>query len=143
MRTNKSFVLQSNEEHHLGMSPLLKITGLGLVSCIPLDYMHLCLLGIMKKIIRCMVRGTYVPNSYGSVRLSKDQIVLINQRMIVISKWICSDFARVPHDLNEFKTFKSTELRQIMIHTGPYLFKNIICLQKFYDFQYFYVNINM
>ncbi|KAL4127356.1 hypothetical protein QTP88_011530 [Uroleucon formosanum] len=99
------------------MSPLLKITGLGLVSCIPLDYMHLCLLGIMKKIIRCMVRGTYVPNSYGSVRLSKDQIVLINQRMIVISKWICSDFARVPHDLNEFKTFKSTELRQIMIHT--------------------------
>lgn len=33
LRTDESFVLQSNKEHHLGMSPLLKITSLGLVSC--------------------------------------------------------------------------------------------------------------
>lgn len=91
----------------------------------------------MKKIIRCMVRGTNVPNSYGSVRLSKDQIVLINQHMIVISKWISSDFVRVSHDLNEFNTFKSTELRQIMLYTGPYLFKNIICLPAYKNFMIF------
>jgi len=46
LRTDESF---SNEEHLIGTSPLLSITGLGLISCIPLDYMHLCSLGIMKK----------------------------------------------------------------------------------------------
>ncbi|XP_008180430.1 uncharacterized protein LOC103308576 [Acyrthosiphon pisum] len=42
LRTDESFVLRLNEEHHVGVSPLLEISGLGLVSCIPLDYMHLC-----------------------------------------------------------------------------------------------------
>lgn len=74
LRTDESFVSCSNEEHHVGVSPLLEISGFGLVSSIPLDYMHLCCLGIMKKILKFMVRGTLVPNSCGSIRLSRDQI---------------------------------------------------------------------
>jgi len=57
-RTNESFLNRSNEEHHVGISPLLRISGFGLVSDIPLDYMHLCCLGVMKKILHCIVEGT-------------------------------------------------------------------------------------
>lgn len=39
-RTDDSFLNRTNEEHHVGISPLLDITGIGLVSSIPLDYMH-------------------------------------------------------------------------------------------------------
>jgi len=133
-RTNESFLNRHNEEHHVGISPLLQISGIGLVSDIPLDYMHLCCLGIMKKILHCVVRGSKVPNACGPIRLSKDQILLVNKRMKIISKWLCSDFARVPRNLNEYHTFKATELRQIMLYSGPFLFKHIISLPAYNNF---------
>lgn len=133
-RTNESFLKRSNEEHHVGISPLLRISGFGLVSDIPLDYMHLCCLGVMKKILHCIVRGSKVPNECGPIRLSKDQILLVNKRMKIISKYLCSDFARIPRNLNEYHTFKATELRQIMLYTGPFLFKHIISLPAYNTF---------
>jgi len=48
----RTFINRSNEDHYIGTSPLLRIIGLGLISCIPLDYMHLCCLGIMKQILQ-------------------------------------------------------------------------------------------
>lgn len=47
LRTDKDFILQLQQEHHKGNTPLEKI-GIGLVSNVPLDYMHLVCLGIMK-----------------------------------------------------------------------------------------------
>lgn len=101
LRTDESFVLHLNEEHHVGVSPLLEIYGLGLVSCVPLDYMHSCCIGIMKKILHFMVRGSTVPNSYGSTRLSRDQIENVSCRMEIVRQFLCTDFARVPHNLND------------------------------------------
>lgn len=132
LRTDESFVSCSNEEHHVGVSPLLEISSFGLVSSIPLDYMHLCCLGIMKKILSFMIRGTLVPNSCGSIRLSRDQIERINRRMKIAAQWLSKDFSRIPLDLNDFKTYKATELRQIMLYTGPFIFKNIVS-QPVYD----------
>jgi len=132
LRTDESFVSCSNEEHHIGVSPLLEISSFGLVSSIPLDYMHLCCLGIMKKILNFMVRGTLVPNSCGSIRLSRDQIEHVNRLMKIVAQWLSKDFSRIPLNLNDFKTYKATELRQIMLYTGPFIFKNIVS-QPVYD----------
>lgn len=115
MHTDESFILRSNEEHYVGVSPLLEIFSQGLVSCIPLDYMHLCCLGIMKTILHFVVRGSYVPNSCGSTLLSKDQIEKVNDRMDIIKQWLCENFARIPQNLNKFHTYKATEFCQIMI----------------------------
>jgi len=131
LRTDESFISCSNEEHHIGVSPLLEISGFGIVSSIPLDYMHLCCLGIMKTILNFMIRGTLVPNSCGSIRLSRDQIDHINRRMKIVAQWLSKDFSRIL-DLNDFKTYKVTELRQIMLYTGPFIFKNIVS-QPVYD----------
>jgi len=137
LRTDESFNLYLNEEHHAGVSPLLEISGLGLVSSIPLDYMHLCCLGIMKKMLHLLIRGSTVPNACGSVRLSKSQIERINNRMKIITKCLSSDFARIPSDINDYKTFKATEFRQIMMYTGPYIFKNIVSQPVYNNFMIF------
>lgn len=139
LRTDESFTNRSNEEHHIGTSPLLRIIGLGLISFIPLDYMHLCCLGIMKKILQFILKGTRVEDACNNIKLSKDQVISINQKMKIIKKWICSDFARIPNDLNNLNTFKATEFRQIMLYTGPYLFKDIVSIPVYNNFLIFHV----
>lgn len=134
LRTDTSFIQHSNEEHHIGESPLQNIPNFGPVSCTPLDYMHFCCLGIMKKIINCLVKGSRSLGSCGSVRLSRDQMLTINIRMKVVAKWLSSDFARVPVDLNNVNTFKATELRQILFYTGPFIFKNVLSTPVYKNF---------
>lgn len=52
--------------------------------------------------------------------------------MKIVAQWLSKDFSRIPLDLNDFKTYKATELRQIMLYTGPLIFKNIVS-QPVYD----------
>lgn len=50
-RTNEDFRNRTDEYHHIGETILAQISSLGLVSFVPLDYMHLVLLGVVKKIL--------------------------------------------------------------------------------------------
>ncbi|KAL4154104.1 hypothetical protein QTP88_001937 [Uroleucon formosanum] len=50
-RTDNDFKNQTNENHHVGQTILTRIPGLNLVSNVPLDYLHLILLGVMKKLL--------------------------------------------------------------------------------------------
>jgi hypothetical protein len=52
-RTDDDFINQTDENHHIdiGQSVLTRIPGLNLVSVVPLDYMHLILFGVMKKLL--------------------------------------------------------------------------------------------
>lgn len=50
LRTNESFILQLQQEHHKGITPLEKI-GIDLVSNVPLDCMHLVCLDVMKTLL--------------------------------------------------------------------------------------------
>jgi len=79
----------------------------------------------MKQFLHFVVRGSTIIDSYGSTRLSRDQIEKVNDRMDV-REWLFKDFARVPQHLNELNTYKATEFRQIMMFTGIFLFKNIV-----------------
>ncbi|KZR97269.1 Uncharacterized protein APZ42_007949, partial [Daphnia magna] len=50
LRTNTSFRAQLNKQHHKGFSPLLELK-IDMISCFPLDYMHLVLLGVFKRLL--------------------------------------------------------------------------------------------
>jgi len=91
----------------------------------------------MKQFLHLLVRGSTVPNGCGSVRLSKSQIERINNRMKIIVKCLSSDFARVPSDINDYRNFKATEFRQIMMYTGPYIFKNKVGQPVYNNFMIF------
>ena len=51
LRSNESFRGRHQSEHHLGYSPLEDILDFDIVQQIPLDYMHLVCLGVVKKMI--------------------------------------------------------------------------------------------
>lgn len=54
-RTDTSFLLQEDEEHHIGTSPLLKLE-IGMISLFPIDYMHNVCLGVVRKMLYLWVR---------------------------------------------------------------------------------------
>jgi len=56
-RTDSSFRLQDQTEHHKASSPLMQL-DIGLVSQFPLEYMHLLCLGAMKKLLLHWIRGS-------------------------------------------------------------------------------------
>ncbi|RLU17260.1 hypothetical protein DMN91_011329 [Ooceraea biroi] len=64
LRTNESFLLQTQVEHHNGVSPLAEIK-FPMVTGFILDSMHLIYLGIMKRILVQLVQGN---NYYYDVR---------------------------------------------------------------------------
>lgn len=50
-RTDEEFICKSDEDYHLRTSILEQIPQLGLVTNVPLDYLHLVLLGSMKNLL--------------------------------------------------------------------------------------------
>lgn len=56
-RTDQTFADHIDDYYHLGISPLIQISGLGLVSNIPLHYQHLICLGVVKKLINLWCTG--------------------------------------------------------------------------------------
>ncbi|XP_029680869.1 uncharacterized protein LOC115246291, partial [Formica exsecta] len=56
-RTNESFLIQRQIEHHTGSSILSDIPNFGMISHIPLDYMHLVCIGVVKKILNFWLSG--------------------------------------------------------------------------------------
>ncbi|XP_051168504.1 uncharacterized protein LOC127286193 [Leptopilina boulardi] len=57
-RTDMSFRTMRQRDHHHGPSPLFHVEPrLNLVFCFVLDFMHLCLLGVMKRLIDYLMSG--------------------------------------------------------------------------------------
>ncbi|KAG5886385.1 hypothetical protein JTB14_033596 [Gonioctena quinquepunctata] len=52
-RTHEGFVQQTDACHHSGHSILLDIPNIDIIADVPLDYMHLVLLGVVKKLSSC------------------------------------------------------------------------------------------
>lgn len=57
LRTDSNFRQHLQDEHHKTTSPLEKLP-IDKIKDIPLDYMHLILLGVVKKIIKIWIKGS-------------------------------------------------------------------------------------
>ncbi|CAH1102780.1 unnamed protein product [Psylliodes chrysocephalus] len=118
-RTDESFALQNDEDHHLGVSPLL-VLNIGLVSSFPIDYMHCICLGVVKKLITSWLSGNL------NVRLSAKLTNNISDNLLRIRKYIPAEFNRKPRGLNEVSHWKATEFRAFLLYYGPIVLKNNI-----------------
>jgi hypothetical protein len=56
LRTDDSFERRQDEDHHKGISCLTRIE-IGMVSQIPIDYMHLVCLGVVKRLLLLWIKG--------------------------------------------------------------------------------------
>ena len=126
LRTDSSYYDMIDEEHHLKqtLSPLTGIVKM--VSSFPIDYMHLCCLGLMRKLLNMWSKGKL------ATRLPSQTVNSISSKLLVLHSHTPVEFNRKPRGLNELDRWKATELRSFMLYWGPVVLKD--CLpSEFYD----------
>jgi hypothetical protein len=135
-RSDDEFRSQVQCDHHKGTSPLL-LLGVGLVSQVPLDYMHLICLGVMKRLLITWLRGEH------HVRISMLHSQLISQKLIDMKPSICHEFQRKPRSLLELDRWKSVEFRQFLLYTGPVVLRDILPSKLYHHFMLLHVSITI
>ena len=118
-RTDASFRSKANEEHHIGDSPLIGLS-VDLISQLPLDYMHLVCLGVMRRLILAWLKGPL------NCRLPAKSVSDISERLGNFRSYVPSEFSRQPRTLSDIDRFKATEFRQLLLYTGIVAFRNIL-----------------
>jgi len=122
LRTDEDFFRKIDENYHKPdiTCSLLKVPHFQPVTNVPLDYMHLVCLGIMRKLINLWLDGEL------RYRLSSRAVKEISTRLITqLKPSIPVEFARKPRAMNCVKMWKATEYRLILLYTGPLAFKSI------------------
>jgi len=127
LRSDSSFYNQTDPDHHVGVSIITNLK-VGPISQIPLDYMHMICLGVVRKLVRQWVKGKL------SNRLPNRDKKLISNRLLLFRKSFPSNFQRKPRSLWEIDHYKASELRTILLYTGVLAFKDIIPKSNYKNF---------
>lgn len=135
-RTDELASKQFDKNHHKEYCKLVEIPDFDLVTNIPLDYMHLVCIGVVKKLIKLWLSGSL------KVRLPVFKVKQISDSLKNIRNYIPKEFSRKPRNLEDVSKWKATELRSFLLYTGPFILKKILPLKiyKFYFFTYCYSN---
>lgn len=136
LRTDASFKNKIQPEHH-NLTSILEDTGIGMVSQLPLDYMHLVCLGVMKKLLQFWIRGKM------HVRIKSHLLQSVSNKYVNMRKFIPKEFARYPRSLFEIDRWKATEFRLFLLYTGPVLLKNVLPLRIYAHFLCLSVSIRI
>lgn len=124
-----------NNSRHISSQSVFSDLKLGLVTQVPLDYLHLVCLGVARKLVRTWVKGK-IPH-----KIRASDVQRISQRFLSFRKHFPSCFQRKPRSLDEVMHFKGTEYRTILLYTGVAAFYKILDSQKFNHFLLFHTSI--
>lgn len=91
------------------------------VNVFTIDYMHAVLLGVMKQILTF-----WITDRKKDYSLSNEEIEEMSSRLKLLYSQHPREFPRRPRDLSNFKRFKATELRQLLLYTLPIVAKGIV-----------------
>jgi hypothetical protein len=116
-RTDSTFRGKLQAQHHNEVTPLVEIK-IDLVLGIPLDYMHLVCLGIMKKLLKCWVSGPH--------RVQLKHRKVISEQLILLKEHTPGEFSRKPRELKFVNYFKATEFRLFLLYTGIVVLKGAL-----------------
>lgn len=112
--------------HQLGTTILKEIPNFGWISQVPLDYMHLVLLGVVKNLISFLMESGPI-----GVLLTPDKQKILDTRIKDISKELPCELSRPP-SINKLSSWKAHDFRTILLYIGPLPFKNLVS-DKFYN----------
>lgn len=130
LRTNESFRMRVNSEHHNQMSPIaLESLDIDMVKQIALDYMHIVCLGVMKSLLHSWtkVKGE-------NFSLSSWKIRELSEKLTSVRGSIPCEFVRKPRHMNDLDRWKASEFRQFLLYTGPFILKNILNEERYTHF---------
>lgn len=91
-----------------------------MVTQIPVGYMHLVCLGVMKRLLQFWHKGRQ------DVRIPSRKFEDLCKLMISIKKYIPKEFCRKPRSLLDIDRFKATEFRQFLLYTGLVVLKDFL-----------------
>lgn len=137
-RTDDTFRCKLQPEHHNGISILENIPHFGMVTKFPLEYMHLICLGVVKKLLlNIWFHGK------PSHKLSNECLKNISDLLVSIKNYVPVEFVRKTRSLHEVTRWKATELRFILLYSGPIVFKNLISEERYLHFLSLHVAIRI
>lgn len=126
-RTDTDFRAKVCEDYHIGDTPLTCLS-INLISQLPLDYMHLVCLGVVRKLILAWLKGPL------NCRLPAKSVCDISDRLSNLRLYMPSEFCRRPRSLSDIDRYKATEFRQILLYTGVVVFRDILPDQLYQHF---------
>lgn len=128
LRTDAGFISQQDPKHHLSTSPLTQLQNFSPVTGVPLDYMHLVCLGVVRRQIHLWIAGPR------ECKLSQIQLCNLSEKFVQFRSYIPREFSRRPRALSEYKQWKATELRLFLLYTGPICLKEILTNEQYSNF---------
>ncbi len=127
LRTDQDFYVQKDKHHHVGISPFTELKIL-MISSVPLDYMHLICLGVVRKLLRSWVKGPL------PFKLSSRDISTLSSKLVLFSHSCPKEFCRKPRSVKELDMWKATEFRTFLLYTGPVALKGLLSPKKYTHF---------
>lgn len=121
-------------EYQQEICMLKEIDNFGLVSCVPIDYMHLVCLGVIRKLISLWLKHVF-PRRIAQTFCKRVSRLLKNVRSTVPS-----GFNRRPRCLKDYKQWKATEFT-FLLYLGPIVLKNILDRNMYNNFLTLHVAI--
>ena len=140
LRTDKEFLAQVDEDFHVGSSILIDISNFGRVSNVPLDYMHVVCLGVVKKLLKIWIPLPH--RSYKkSFSLSTAKVQELSMKSCNLQNSHPCEFARKLRSLDEINNWKVTEFCNFLLYLGPALLFGIVSVTIYPNFLTFHVAI--
>lgn len=133
-RTNESFRAKSDTEYHHGYSILEEIEDLDIIKCFLIDYLHVVLLGVMKKLCKLW---------YGEKGLFRNHANSVDLKLLALNEWKPVEFMRNFRSIKEIGRYKGTELRTLLLFAGPIVFKNEIPSKLYIHFMKLHIAIRI
>ncbi|XP_025157709.1 uncharacterized protein LOC112589299 [Harpegnathos saltator] len=140
LRTDEMFKnFNYNLDYQNKETKLINIPYFELVSNVPLDYMHLVCLGVMRKLIQLWLNGPINKN----VRFQSNIVHEISNALTDFVQFIPSDFNRKPRALKYLKYWKATEFRLFLLYLGPVILRKHLRKDLYNHFLELYVAITI
>lgn len=136
LRTNESFRNLTDPEHHRGPT-ILEELDIDRIKQLPIDYMHLVLLGVTKRMLLLWNKGNKV------VRLNKNQIENLNEMYLLTSQYVPSNFQRKPRSITDIDRWKATEFCLFLLYIGHVILKHILEEKRYHHFLSLSISIRL
>lgn len=113
------------EQHHNHPTDLVKIEGFDIVRDIPLDYMHLTLIGCCQRLVQLWVNA-------GPYKMKPATIEKVSVLLEKAKNYTPAEFQRKPEKLHFIATWKATQWRLFLLYIGSVVLQGNL-KEEFYD----------
>lgn len=116
----------------MGETLFINIPGFDVIDNVPLDYMHILLLGGTKRLL-CNKRYGWI---FGKppYKLRAKDVNDITNLLFKLKKHIPCEFSRKTRSIAECKRYKTTEFRTFLLYTGPMVLKQVLSPKVYNNF---------